>query len=788
MKEEKIRFPLSPKANPQAVITGEHYRFTVLTPKLIRLEYAENGMFEDRATQTVLNREFPVPAFRKLENDVSLEIITEAFHLHYLKKGPFSPNALFIDVKSNFTNHKNRWYFGTPVETLKGTARTLDQVDGETELEEGILSKKGYAVLDDSESFILVDEETIEPRKNKGVDLYFFAYGRSYLEALRDFYKLAGAPPLLPRFVFGNWWSRYWPYKEQEYKTLVERFENEDIPFSVAVLDMDWHLVDIPAKYGSGWTGYTWNKELFPDPKAFLDWLHARHLKVTLNLHPADGVRAYEEMYPEMAVKMGIDPETGDPILFDINNRFFRDAYFEYLHHPQEKDGVDFWWIDWQQGTNSSIEGLDPLWLLNHFHTLDRLKSGKRPLILSRYAGAGSHRYPIGFSGDTVVSWDSYRFQPYFTATASNIGYSWWSHDIGGHFGGARDDELAVRWVQFGTFSPILRLHSTQSEFMGKEPWKYGKEAADAIKAFLRLRHRLVPYLYTMNWRTHHDLLPLVMPMYGLYPLNEEAYDVRHQYFFGSELVVAPVTEKRNPALGLACVKVWLPFGTWYDFFTGHRYEGGTRLNVYRGLGRLPVFAKAGAIIPLAGHCPHKNGTENPKQLDVLVFPGSTNTFVLYEDDGETLAYENGAYALTKFELDWEQQKFIVHPVEGDLRVLPVPREIRVLFRGFGNIEISGYSASYEEATDTTIVRIAAYDPEKGAAVSFSAGTHDVRARRLQDFYGLLNAAQIAYRLKEEIYALAREEEAPLKILARLRTMNLDPDLFDAVFELIYRE
>lgn len=126
----------------------------------------------------------------------------------------------------------------------------------------------------------------------------------------------------MPRFVFGNWWSRYWPYKEQEYKTLVERFENEDIPFSVAVLDMDWHLVDIPAKYGSGWTGYTWNKELFPDPKSFLDWLHARHLKVTLNLHPADGVRAYEEMYPEMAVKMGIDPETGDPILFDINNRF----------------------------------------------------------------------------------------------------------------------------------------------------------------------------------------------------------------------------------------------------------------------------------------------------------------------------------------------------------------------------------------------------------------------------------------------------------------------------------
>ena len=129
---------------------------------------------------------------------------------------------------------------------------------------------------------------------------------------------------------------------------------------------------------------------------------------------------------------------------------------FKYLHHPNERNGVDFWWIDWQQGSNSKIEGLDPLWMLNHYHYLDNKRNGKRGLILSRYAGIGSHRYPIGFSGDSVISWDSLDFQPYFTANASNVGYGWWSHDIGGHMNGIKDDELATRWVQFGVFSPIM--------------------------------------------------------------------------------------------------------------------------------------------------------------------------------------------------------------------------------------------------------------------------------------------------------------------------------------------
>lgn len=219
--------------------------------------------------------------------------------------------------------------------------------------------------------------------------------------------------------------------------------------------------------------------------------------------------------------------------------------------------------IDQGKGSKSAIPGLDPLWILNHFHYLDIKRKGLRPMILSRYAGAGSHRYPIGFSGDTIISWESLNFQPYFTATASNIGYGWWSHDIGGHMNGVKDDELAVRWVQFGVFSPIMRLHSSCNPFSGKEPWRYNAIAESIMKDFLRLRHRMIPYLYTMNKLSSRDGIPLIQPMYYHHPMKPEAYKVTNQYYFGSELIVCPITKPMNGKLGVAKFTAWLPEGIW---------------------------------------------------------------------------------------------------------------------------------------------------------------------------------------------------------------------------------
>ena len=413
MEMNSYQLETHPVCRPESAVQGEHYRITVLTPSLFRLEYSSSGVFEDRPTQAVLNRDFSVPAFHVKETREELSIYTEFLELHYNRQ-PFDANGLSIRVKGG-TGWEWSWNYGKSPRNLNGTARTLDETNGEIPLEPGLMSRDGYSLIDDSHSMVLTDDGWVTPCRKSDIDLYFFGYGHRYLECLKDFYYLCGKTPLLPRYVFGNWWSRYHRYTEAEYKELIERFETEQIPFSIAVVDMDWHLVDdVDPKYGGGWTGYTWNKNFFPDPKAFMAWLHEHGLKITLNVHPADGVRAFEEPYERVAKAMGMDPSEELPVQFDPSDPKFMEVYLKELHHPLEEEGVDFWWIDWQQGTVTKIPGLDPLWMLNHYHYLDSAWKGTRPLTFSRYAGVGSHRYPVGFSGDTVISWESLQFQPYF--------------------------------------------------------------------------------------------------------------------------------------------------------------------------------------------------------------------------------------------------------------------------------------------------------------------------------------------------------------------------------------
>nr|WP_239456870.1 MULTISPECIES: glycoside hydrolase family 31 protein [unclassified Exiguobacterium] len=776
---------MKPLARPEAIIQGDHYRFTILTSRMIRMEYAEDGRFEDRPTQTVWNRDFPVPSFRIVEDDTELQIITEHVHLHYTK-GPFAENTLYVDVLGNFSTYYSRYTFGGPLRTLKGTARTLDHADGEIPLEEGIISRQGYAAIDDSASFVLTEDHFVEPRQAGAKDIYYFGYGHDYKQALKDFYHLTGPTPMLPRQVLGNWWSRYWRYNEKEYKDLMTRFKKEDVPFSVSVIDMDWHVTDIPEKYGSGWTGYTWNRDLFPDPRGFLKWLKDDDRMVTLNLHPADGVRGFEEAYEAMAVAMGLDPDTEDRIPFDFSDKTFIENYFTKLHHPHEADGVDFWWIDWQQGANSKIKGLDPLWMLNHYHALDIARDGNRPLIFSRYAGPGSHRYPVGFSGDTIISWASLKFQPYFTATASNIGYGWWSHDIGGHQRGEKDDELSTRWLQYGVFSPIMRLHSTMSIFNGKEPWRYSVEAEQVMKRYLRLRHQLVPYIYTMNARNHFDGLPLVSPMYYEHPEDELAYAVPNQYYFGTEMMVAPIVEPMNQKLHVAATTAWLPDGEWFDFFSGHRYTGGKQMRLFRKLDEQAVLAKAGAIIPLGRHVEHSNALHNPEHLDVHVFPGASNQFTLFEDDSVGVAHRDGENVETSFELDWVARTMTIAAPIGKQELLPEKRVITVILRGVneGYIVRDGETlpGEYDPKKQSLTVSLGEVTETVTLSLQVEMSTNDNRMERLYEF---LDQAEIGYDLKDRLYRLLTQRLEPINLMHQLQALDLEKDLVDCLLELM---
>ena len=790
-----------PVAKEENMILGDKYRITFLTEGLVRLEYAEDGIFEDRATQFALYRDFPKTKFRLLRTSEGMEVHTSRLHLIYNEK-EFSAMGLSIQIKGNISNYYSIWRYGEEgcpffFPQLKGTARTLDEANGEIPLESGIIASNGYAVLHDSKSQILLEDGWIEPRKKGVQDIYFFGYGHDYKEALRDFYYLSGKTPMLPRFALGNWWSRYYRYTEESYMELMERFEQENIPFTVAVIDMDWHLVDIDPKYGSGWTGYTWNKELFPDPERFLKKLHEKGMRATLNVHPADGVRGHEQMYLQMAKEMGVDYEKEDPVLCDPASPQYLEAYFKYLHHPREEEGVDFWWIDWQQGSHCKVEGLDPLWIFNHYHFLDNKRNGKRPMTFSRYAGPGSHRYPIGFSGDTWTTWESLDFQPYCTASATNIGYGWWSHDIGGHMGGEKDDERTARWVQSGLYSPIMRLHSSCSEFNGKEPWRFKKETEMVMGDALRQRHQMIPYLYTMNYRAYKDDMPLVVPMYYDYPEEMDSYQVKNQFMFGSELLVAPITSKRIAGLNVAEVKVWLPEGIWHDIYTGMVYDGNRIMNMYRDLNSIPVLAKAGAILPFTDEISGVQASKNPSSFRLKVYSGADGSFELYEDDNETCGYENEDCVKTKFTYtETHKAEFTIAPAQGNLSLIPGMRSYVVELHGFKeevgetllvtiDDQIVETVTSYDKSMHAFVVQIPTTDVTKEIKISVGK-----EGRRLENdvkevCFKFLNQAEIEFFLKDQIYDLMQKETRLPVLISRLHTMKLEEKLLGVLMEIL---
>ncbi len=793
--DKNWKLQVRPKARQENILQGEKYRITILTEGLIRLEYSEIGLFRDQATQCVWNRDFPKVDFRYEETEENLEIFTSMVHIIYDKK-KFSRNGLSIQVIGNFSAYHSIWHYGEDFQDLKGTARTLDEADGAIPLERGIIGRNGFSLMDDSKSLLIRDDGWVEPGRTQGVDLYFWGYGHQYKRALKDFYYLCGKSPMVPRYALGNWWSRYYKYTQDSYKALMERFEGENIPFSVAVIDMDWHLVDIDSKYGSGWTGYTWNRQLFPQPQEFLDWLHEKNMHVTLNIHPADGIRAYEEVYPEMARALGVDWEQEQPVNFDASSPEFMEACFQYIYHPMEEQGVDFWWLDWQSGGVSRVEGLDPLWMLNHYHYLDSGRDGKRPMTFSRYAGPGSHRYPIGFSGDTIVTWESLDFQPYFTSTASNIGYGMWSHDIGGHMRGTKDDVMAGRWLQLGVFSPVMRLHSSSSEFNGKEPWRYRADIRDMMKEFLRLRHKLVPYLYTMNHRAYEEDIPLVIPMYYNNPDVDEAYEVPNQYEFGDQLICAPVTTPQIEKLNVGKVKVWLPEGSWTDIFTGMKYRGGRSLYMYRDITSIPVLAKTGAILPMTDNL-DKVG-ENPKSLHIHLYPGDQGEFTLYEDDNITDGYKQGKGVKTKMHLSWETKAegfsavFTVERPEGNTEQLPPEREYIIELHGVTccktEIRAEGETLSgrttYHEETASVQVKLERISQDKTLEVYFYNGK-ETKNPVADQCFAFLNQAEIPFALKDKLYRLVLDIEDKTILLSQLQSMELDRDLLGVLTEII---
>ncbi|HTB34115.1 MAG TPA: TIM-barrel domain-containing protein, partial [bacterium] len=628
-------------------------RFTVLGPGLIRLEYSPQQAFEDRSSFFAVQRNTGAQTFKHWTDAEGWHLETASLHLRYRADDlPFHSGNLSIQVKAAPQAH---WRPGLASSgNLGGTLRTLDNCEGPLDLGDGLLSRDGWYLKDDS-STVLYDDEAepwVSPRAPGGLDWYFFGYGLDYPSALRAMIGLSGPIPLPPYWAFGSWYSRYWPYHSHEFLEIAEQYREHGFPLDVMVVDMDWHR--------QGWTGYSWNRELIPDPEALLRGLHERGLRVTLNLHPHAGVGPHEDAYPGFARALGQDPADGKTVPFDVTNRAFMREYFRLLLHPLEAQGVDFWWMDWQQGTTTAMPGLDPLTWLNDLHYRDRERPGnaafggpaspaRRGMGFSRWSGWGDHRHPVQFSGDTHSNWEVLEFLPQFTATAGNVGVAYWSHDLGGHFPSGRqvDAELYLRWLQFGALSPVMRIHSAADPLNDRRPWLYGREFEDAARRAYALRASLVPYLYGAARQCFESGLPMLRPLYLHYPDQPQAYGAGHQYLLGQDLLVAGVARPGFGPRRVVHAQVWFPEGEWYDWETLERFAGPGETLVATPMEAFPLFIRGGAPV-----CTQEPGRARACDLDgplvLRVLPGPAAERELYEDDGESVDYKSGAYRKTR--------------------------------------------------------------------------------------------------------------------------------------------
>jgi len=810
-----VSTPDNPVADAKAVVTVGNARFTILTPQLIRMEWSADGKFEDHASLVFINRRLPVPKFEvNRSTSGSATVIDtyggegaklfDALTLTYIPTGDGHFDSKSLTITLTVDGKPVTWHPGDPnPENLQGTTRTLDGALGSKTREPigpGLISRSGWALVDDSTRPLFdstdfdfrdgekspwpwVMERPASEAPGKYSDWYFFGYGHDYRKALGDFVRVAGRIPLPPRFAFGIWWSRYWAYSDQELDQLVRGFRENDTPLDVLVIDMDWHINEEQLKAMGetdqsgqrlGWTGYTWNKLLFPDPTAFLKNIHDEGLKATLNLHPASGIQPWEAAYPAMARAMGIDPATKKYLPFDPTDKKWATNYFNLVLHPLEKQGIDFWWLDWQQQPMmTNVPGLSNTWWLNYLHFTDQEREGKRPLLFHRWGGLGNHRYEIGFSGDTISVWPSLAFQPWFTATAANVGYAYWSHDIGGHNPGTVDPELFTRWVQFGAFSPILRTHTTKNPDSERRIWAYPEPYSSILRTAYQLRMALQPYIYTEARRTYDTGVAFLHPLYYDWPNEVPAYDARNEYMFGDQMLAAPVVAPVDKVTGLVSEKVWLPAGQWIEWPTGKHLDGPAQVDRAFSIDQIPVYLKAGAIVPMQP--PMLFTGEKP--VDPLVVnvwplaPGQSSSYSLYEDSGKWIEYQMGVFARTPIRAEQKDETLRVEigPVQGSfpgmlktrsyqLR-LPAdwpPAEVSVNGKAVPQGGVGEPGWTFEGNTLTTIIPVPAESTSAKVVIEVRRAPGLIARRsELDGFAGTMTRLRGAYDALQQTWPVA---------------------------------
>lgn len=743
-------------SNEETTITGHNFRITVLGETLLRFEYNKDGVFLDKPSSFALNRKTPRSNNISIkEDDKFLQIESPNYMLFYRKESSFKGTIFNPGINLNVLckDTGRVWHFGhKEVRNLKSPGFAFD-TKGKIPMIKGLYSADGFVSFDDTKNKILDEKGLFVERDNKNIDTYLLIYGYNFTDALKDYFNLTGKPAFIPRYALGNWWGRNVTYNDDSLKELMDSFINNNIPLSVLLLNSDWHKRVYNDKYYR--SGFSWNKDVYKNPEGMINYLHKQGVRIGLQVDPTEGIMPYEDNYQN--VLKYLQPGKDGIVPFNVYDPKFLDVYLKVMIHPLDNMGIDFYFNDIRD-----IKFQKELWYLDHYQINDMKRNyEKRPMVLSRNPLHTPHRYPVLYSGKSHVKWKSLKDIMNASMHAANLGISWVAHDIGGYHEGTEDNELYTRFVQFGVFSSILKFGSEKGKYYKREPWKWGIKTFTIVKKYLELRHKLIPYLYNEAYKYYLDGSLVIKPVFYK---KHEMYDdknYQNEYYLGSELFIAPIVNKKDYVMNRVIHKFYIPEGIWYDFFTGNKFLGDKEYVSFYKDEDYPVFAKSGAIIPL-GYNDNINDTTPPKNMEIHIFPGASNTYNMYEDDGVSDLYQKGFYLKSAIDYNYlpNNHTVIIRAIDGKSEIVPKTRNYKVIFRNskaagevicyFNNVQ-TAYKSYLED--NNFVVEVKDVPTIGQLTINCKGSNIEIEAELLinKEIEDILSDLPIETKLKEEI-------------------------------------
>jgi alpha-D-xyloside xylohydrolase len=523
---------------------------------------------------------------------------------------------------------------------------------------------------------------------------YYFLYGPDFDKIIASYRDLTGQAPMFGKWAYGFWQCKNRYKSQDEILGVARKYRELHIPVDNIVQDWFWWN-----RKGE----FVFNKN-YPDPKAMVDQLHSENFHLMISIWPffEPGSANYDYMQSKgwfvEKFKYAKPPYHTDAMaVYDATSPEARKYYWDQVNKGLFSIGLDAWWMD---TTEPETEGQEDNILLGHklaagsgnryvnaFPLLDTqavyqgqrtASDKKRVFILSRSAFAGSQRNGVtAWSGDINSDWLSFRRQVPAGLNFALSGAPYWTTDIGGFVFGSPTDpafrELFIRWFQYGTFNPILRVHGTRNPDEN-ELWSYGPDAQAILVNFDRLRYRMLPYIYSLAWKTTSEAYTPMRPLAMDFRTDPRAQNVGDQFMYGPAFLVNPVTDP-----GAATRPVYLPGAKWYDFWTGSAIDGGRTINSITPLDRLPLYVRAGSILPL-GPDEEWSTEKTPDPIELRIYRGANGDFTLYEDENDNYDYEKGVYATIPLHWDEAGRTLTIGDRKGQFPGMVESRTFRVVF------------------------------------------------------------------------------------------------------------